>query len=76
MSYFDSTSAQPFFVWVRGPRGPEPQKWSQLDFGLHNWKRRLVLAWQPLSHEQYRLSIDDLVRLYPTDKCSHKSAGE
>jgi hypothetical protein len=73
MSDYDGTIEQPFFVWVRGLQGPEPQKWYELDFGINNWKKTVVIAWQPLSDKQLSLPIDDLMQLYPPEKCRYKA---
>jgi len=70
MSSSDGTIERPFLVWVRGLRGPAPQKWAELYFGLGNWKRRQVLAWQPLSADEFEMSLDYLARLYPPERCA------
>ena len=57
-----------YFVWVRGLEGPEPQKWVDMDFGLSDWKRPLVLAWRELSVDERRLSLSLLARRYPPPK--------
>ena len=73
MSDFDGTVERPFFVWVSGPKGLNPQKWSELNFGLNNWKKQIVVAWHPLSADQFLLPIDDLTKSFPPEKCYYKS---
>ncbi|MCK1743629.1 hypothetical protein IVA80_22965 [Bradyrhizobium sp. 139] len=54
-----------YFVWVRGLEGPEPQKWTAMDFGVGGWKRSLVLAYLALPEEERHLSMSTLARRYP-----------
>jgi hypothetical protein len=57
-----------YFVWVRGLDGPEPQKWVDMEFGVGDWKRPLVLAWLELPVHERRLSLSMLARRYPPPK--------
>jgi hypothetical protein len=54
-----------YFVWVRGLREPQPQKWAQMDYGIGNWKKYQILAYHPLSDEEQRLSLNELAKHYP-----------
>lgn len=61
----DATDLPRYFVWVRGLEGPEPQKWTRMDFGVGDWKRPLVLAWLELPEHERRLSLSMLATRYP-----------
>jgi len=50
------------FVYVRGLRGPAPEKWPE---GAPAGRRGDVLAQHVLSDAEWPLSISELVRLYP-----------
>jgi len=63
-------AAQFFFVWVRGLRGPEAQKWAELDFSVGNRQKERVLASRILSLEESKLGIDELERVYPPPNAS------
>ena len=54
-----------YFVWVRGLDGPEPQKWVDMEFGVGDWKRPLVLAYLELPEGERHLSLSVLARHYP-----------
>ena len=54
-----------YFVWVRGLEGPEPQKWTAMDFGVGDWKRPRVLAYLELPEDDRPLSLSALARRYP-----------
>jgi hypothetical protein len=54
-----------YLVWVRGLDGPEPQKWSDLDFGIGEGRRPQVLAWLELPLEERGLPLSMLARRYP-----------
>ena len=64
----DADDLPRYFVWVRGLDGPEPQKWIDMDFGVGDWKRPLVLAWRELLGDERRLSLSMLARRYPPPK--------
>ena len=64
----DADNLLRYFVWVRGLDGPEPQKWIDMDFGVGDWKRPLVLAWRELLGDERRLSLSMLARRYPPPK--------
>ncbi|MBR0840519.1 hypothetical protein JQ607_10005 [Bradyrhizobium liaoningense] len=61
----DADDLPRFFVWVRGLEGPEPQKWTTMDFGVGDWKRPQVLAYLELPEDERRLSLSTLARRYP-----------
>lgn len=69
---FDAGSApqECFLVWLRGTRTLHAQKWAELDFGAHNWRKQDVVAWQPLLEAEFHLSIDELARRYPPERCA------
>jgi hypothetical protein len=54
-----------YLVWVRGLTGPEPQKWTALDFGINDWKRAQILAYSELSEEDRHLSLTALASRFP-----------
>lgn len=62
-----------FLVWVRGLEGPEPQKWTALDFGIGDWKRAQVLAWRELPEAERSLSLSMLARRYPPPRLEENS---
>jgi hypothetical protein len=53
-----------YFVWVEGPRGPEPQKWSS-DGLLGQLGRQDVIVRYELTEREAKLSLDELARLRP-----------
>lgn len=70
----DGTTAQPFFVWVRGPTGPRPQKWAELNFGTGNWRLRTLIAWQPIGTDEFSQPLENLARAYPPEKCRYRNS--
>lgn len=52
------------FVYVRGTRGPAPEKWPELLRNASN-KPILVLAAHSLTPAQAELSIDELAVIFP-----------
>lgn len=61
----DADEPPRYFVWVRGLGGPEPQKWDDMEFGIGDWKRPLILAWRELPGEERHLTLSILARRYP-----------
>lgn len=61
----DTDDLPRYFVWVRGLDGPEPQKWIDMEFGVGDWRRPLVLAWLELPPDERRLPLSILERRYP-----------
>ncbi|WP_036049053.1 hypothetical protein [Bradyrhizobium sp. Tv2a-2] len=56
-----------YFVWIDGPRGPEPQKWSS-DALWGQLGRQDVLVRFPLTDHEARLSLDQLIKRYPAPR--------
>ncbi|MGY3606022.1 MULTISPECIES: hypothetical protein [unclassified Bradyrhizobium] len=53
-----------YFVWIEGPRGPVPQKWSTE--GLWGQvARQDVIVRFTLTEREAALSLDELARLHP-----------
>ena len=53
-----------YFVWVEGPRGPEPQKWSS-DGLWGQLGRQDVIVRYELTEREAKLSLDELASLRP-----------
>ena len=53
-----------YLVWIDGPRGPEPQKWSS-DGLWGQVGRQDVIVRFTLSDEERHLSLDELARRHP-----------
>jgi hypothetical protein len=51
------------FVWLRGLRGPEPQRWTDPTVGPDFEDR--ILAAVPISGEDLSVPLDDLIRRFP-----------
>lgn len=54
-------------VYVKGLRGPEPEKWPEILRDM-NGKAKPYLALHPLTVEQELLSLDELVKKFPPPK--------
>jgi hypothetical protein len=53
-----------YFVWIEGPRGPVPQKWSSEGlWGQVN--RQDVIVRFALTEREAELSLNELARLHP-----------
>ena len=53
-----------YLVWIEGLRGPEPQKWSpDALWGQRN--RTDVIVRFPLTEQEAKLPLDQLIRRYP-----------
>jgi hypothetical protein len=53
-----------YLVWIEGPRGPEPQKWSSE--GLRGQLgRQDVIVRFPLTDGEAKLSLDRLAQKHP-----------
>jgi hypothetical protein len=57
-------SAQWYFVWVEGPRGPEPQKWSS-EGVWGQLSRQDVIVRYELTDRDAKLPLGELARRYP-----------
>jgi hypothetical protein len=68
----DEAIAGPYFVWVKSVRGPQPQKWAELYFGLYNWKKQTVIAYTKISEEEGHMTLTELALRYalPTTSSS------
>lgn len=53
-----------YLVWIEGPRGPEPQKWSS-DALWGQLGRTDVIVRFPLTDQEARLSLDQLAIRHP-----------
>ncbi len=59
---------RPHLVWVRSTRGPEPQRWTELNeyVTLRMQKNEPdILQIIPLTEKQSSLSIDELAEMFP-----------
>jgi len=55
-----------YIVWVRGPRGPELQKWREPPPDLSGyWAKRVIGSPIPVGRDMYSRSISELMRLFP-----------
>jgi len=58
----------PHFVWVRGLRGPQAQKWSDLDLTYAS-RKAAIIVYYPITDREFRLfTIEELEKLYPAPK--------
>ena len=53
-----------YLVWVKGLRGPEPQKWSS-DALRGQLGRQDVIVRFPLTDREAKLTLDQLAKLHP-----------
>jgi hypothetical protein len=56
-----------YFVWVEGPRGAEPQKWSS-DALWGQLRRQDVIVRFTLTVREAELSLDQLAKLHPVPR--------
>lgn len=56
-----------YFVWVDGPRGPEPQKWSPDGLWGQVGRQDVIVRFQ-LTDREAKLPLDQLARLHPVPK--------
>ena len=61
----DGVVLRPHFVWVHSPRGPQPQIWRELYWGLHDLRKAQVLAVHLITDEEVALGVDALAKKYP-----------
>lgn len=54
----------PYLVYVKGARGPEPQIWRELDYGIGDWKRDSVIRSRPIHEDEVKEGIDALAKKY------------
>ena len=56
-----------YLVWIDGPRGPEPQKWSSEGLRGQLWRQDVIVRFA-LTDQEARLSLDELKRAHPVPK--------
>jgi hypothetical protein len=60
------SSVAGYVVWIRGPRGPELQKWRELPPELSGyWPKRVIGSPIPVARGVYAKSIGELMDLFP-----------
>lgn len=52
-------------IWVKGLRGPEAQKCTELPRNNATSREYPVLAKHGLTHLEFQLCLDDLKKMYP-----------
>jgi hypothetical protein len=72
MEDFDGVLDCQLFVWVKTLSGFTPQRWTQIDFTMPDWKQRPVVAWTPLTKVEMESSLDALSDTYPMEKCLYQ----
>jgi hypothetical protein len=53
-----------YLVWIDGPRGPEPQKWSSEGLWGQLWRQDVIVRF-PLTDREAKRSLDELARAHP-----------
>lgn len=53
-----------YLVWIEGPRGPEPQKWSSEALWGQLGRQDVIVRFA-LTDEEAKLPLDQLARLHP-----------
>jgi hypothetical protein len=53
-----------YFVWIEGPRGPEPQKWSSEALWGQLGRQDVIVRYE-ITEREAKLSLDELARLRP-----------
>jgi hypothetical protein len=53
-----------YFVWIEGPRGPVPQKWSTEGLWGQITRQDVIVRFT-LTEREAALSLDELARLHP-----------
>lgn len=53
-----------YFVWIDGPRGPAPQKWSSEGLWGQIGRQDVIVRFA-LTDREAHLSLDELARLHP-----------
>lgn len=53
-----------YLVWIDGPRGPEPQKWSSEGLWGQLGRQDVIVRF-PLTDQEAKLSLDRLAREHP-----------
>jgi hypothetical protein len=58
-------TAQVYFVWVRGLREPQPQKWHEDSFDVRPETLEHVISTIAISADDALLSLDELAKKFP-----------
>lgn len=53
------------FVWVRGPNGPQPQKWSPEAFEVSEARMQVAISIRELTPAEWEMSLAALAKRYP-----------
>jgi len=53
-----------YLVWIEGPRGPEPQKWSSEGLWGQLGRQDVIVRF-PLTNNEAKLSLDRLAQKHP-----------
>ncbi len=53
-----------YLVWIEGPRGPEPQKWSSEGLWGQLGRQDVIVRF-PLTEKEAKQSLDELARRHP-----------
>ena len=53
-----------YLVWIEGPRGPEPQKWSSEGLWGQLGRQDVIVRF-PLTDREAKLSLDRLAKEHP-----------
>jgi hypothetical protein len=74
MSAYDGTIEQAHLVWVLDLNGSKnPQRWSELYFGLNNHWKMFVIAAEPIEKKDEQLTLNELAEKYPPEKCRRQA---
>jgi hypothetical protein len=60
----DALMTEWYLVWIEGPRGPEPQKWSSEGLWGQLGRQDVIVRFA-LTDQEAKLSLDQLARLHP-----------
>jgi hypothetical protein len=64
-SVFGSADKAMYLVWMQGPNGPQPQKWSDDCFDVRPEKLTRIIYKQSISDSDALLSLRDLTEKFP-----------
>jgi len=53
-----------YLVWIEGPRGPEPQKWSSEGAWGQLWRQDVIVRFA-LTEKEARQPLDELAKAHP-----------
>ena len=63
-SVWDGFMTDWYLVWIEGPRGPEPQKWSSEGLWGQLGRQDVIVRF-PLTDKEAKRSLDELARQHP-----------